>query len=355
MVDGLCLSDDPAAAGLADVLHASFTDNKLGAVLAGVWHNGEPVLVGALGESMTGVPATPDMHHFLGNLGTPMYATVVLQQVEAGVIALSDPVSKWLPELPGADQVTLEMLLHNTSGYTQFTAVPAFLDALYANPFRHWDVEDVIPYGVGDGPTWTPGTDWGFSDTNTLIMVDILQKATGRPFADLLQDGVLDPLGMHDTTTTLDADWLDPVLHGYTSERGVWEDATSWNPSWASFAGGVGSNQQDVATFLDALATGELLSPESHELQFAPTLIGIGMNKEGQYWGMGTLVLGDWTFMNPGIPGYDGAGGTLPGEGWTMVVYNTKTPETDQSTPWATEIFRQFTAIVAPEHSLLTP
>jgi D-alanyl-D-alanine carboxypeptidase len=354
-VDGLCLSDDPAAAQLADALRSAFTDDKLGAVIAGVWHDGEPVLVGALGESMAGVPATPDMHHFLGNLATPMYATVVLQQVEAGVIDLKDPLSNWFPEIPGSEQVTLDMLLHNTSGYTQFTAVPGFLDELYADPFRHWTNDEVIPYGVGDGPTWTPGTDWGFSDTNTLIMVNVIEKATGRPFAELLQEGVLDPLGMDDTTVSLDANWLQPVLHGYTSERGVWEDATFWNPGWASFAGGLGSNQEDVARFLDALATGELLSPALYEAQVAPTLVGIGTNKDGQYWGMGALFLRDWAFLNPDVPGYTGAGATLPGEGWTIVVYNTKRQDTDLNTPFATEILRQFTAIVSPEHSLLDP
>ncbi len=135
----------------------------------------------------------------------------------------------------------------------------------------------------------------------------------------------------------------------------MWEDATSWNPGWAGFAGGLGSTQEDLSTFLTALGTGELLTPELHETQFEPTTIGLGTNKDDQYWAMGTLVLGDWTFLNPDVPGYTGAGGTLLDEGWTIVVYNTKRQDTDPSTPWATEIFRQFTAIVSPEHSLLAP
>jgi D-alanyl-D-alanine carboxypeptidase len=47
-----------------------------------------------------------------------------------------------------------------------------------------------------------------------------------------------------------------------------------------------------------------------------------------------------------------GAGGTLPDEGWTMVVYTTASPATDPSAATATDIFRQFTSIVSPEHSL---
>jgi D-alanyl-D-alanine carboxypeptidase len=350
--DGLCLSSDPVSEHLAAVLRSSFTEDQLGAVIAGVWHDGEPVLVGALGESMTDVPATPDMHHLLGNLATPMYATVVLQQVEAGALNLSDPVSTWFPELPASDQVTVEMLLHNTSGYSQFTGQPAFLEQLHADPFRHWEIADIVPYGVGDGPTFTPGADWGFSDTNTMILSLIVEEATGRPFAELLHEGVLDPLGMTNTTTDLNADWPQPVLHGYSSERGVWEDVTMWNPSWAGYAGGLGSNQDDLRVFLEALGSGELLPAELHEVQLAPTLAGIAFNTEEQYWGMGTLVLHDWVFMNPGLSGYFGAGGNLAEEGWTIVIYTTTSQTGDQAKPSATDIFFQFSAIVSPEHSL---
>lgn len=350
--DGLCLSDDAGADDLAAILRSQFEALELNAVIAGVWHDGEPVLIGALGESMSGVPATPDMHHMLGNLATPMFTTVLLQQVEAGVLSLDDPLSKWYPELPSADVITVEMLLLNTSGYSQYTAQEDFLQDLYADPFRQWEIDEIIAIGTEGGTVYEPGAGWMFSDTNSTVLMGVLEKATGTPIAELLQTGVFDPLGMDDTTASLDADWLEPVLHGFDGERGVWEDVTHWNPSWAHFAGGVGSNQDDVHVFLDALGSGELLSDEYHEMQLAPTTVGIGTNTPEQYWAMGALMLNGWAFLNPGIPGYYGAGGTLPDEGWTIVVYTTASPATDPSDATATEIFRQFTSVVSPEHSL---
>jgi D-alanyl-D-alanine carboxypeptidase len=350
--EGLCVSGDAVSDDLAATLRSQFEADELNAVVAGVWHDGEPVLVGALGESMSGVPATPDMHHMLGNLTTPMFTTVVLQQVEAGVLSLDDPLSKWYPELPSSDEITIEMLLLNTSGYSQYTAKEDFLQALYTDPFRRWGVDEIIAIGTEGGTVYEPGTDWMFSDTNTTVLMGVLEKATGTPTAELLQTGVFDPLDMDDTTASLDADWLEPVLHGFDGERGVWEDVTNWNPSWAHFAGGVGSNQEDVRVFLEALGSGELLSDEYHEIQLAPATVGIGTNTAEQYWAMGALMLDGWAFLNPGIPGYYGAGGTLPDEGWTMVVYTTASPATDPAAATATEIFRQFTGIVSPEHSL---
>ena len=108
-------------------------------------------------------------------------------------------------------------------------------------------------------------------------------------------------------------------------------DVTHWSPTWAHFAGGIGSNQDDVHVFLDALGSGELLTDEYHEIQLAPTTVGIGANERGRVLGDGSGLVNGWAFMNPGIPGYDGAGGTLPDEGWTMVVYTTPSPATDPS------------------------
>ena len=310
------------------------------------------MLVGALGESMTGVPATTDMHHLLGNLATPMFTTVVLQQVEAGALSLDDPLSTWFPDLPGADQVTIDMLLHNTSGYSQYTESQAFLDQLWADPFQQWAIQDLVDFGVTGGPVFTPGTDWLFSDTNTLILQQVIEEVTGRPAGDLLQEDIFDPLGMEDSTAAFDANWPSPVLHGYSDERGVWEDVTHWSPTWTNAAGGVGSNQEDVRVFLDALGDGSLLSPEFHDLQFAPSTVGLGPWTDEQYWAAGFLQLDGWVFLNPGLSGYYGAGGTIPEEGWTMVVYTTAGQSGDQSAPTATEIFRQFSGVVTPEHSL---
>jgi D-alanyl-D-alanine carboxypeptidase len=350
--DGLCLSGDAASVALAGILHTRFEADQLSAVIAGVWHDGEPVLFGALGDSLPGVPATPDMHHMLGNLTTPMLTTAFLQQVEAGVISLDDTVSKWYPELPDADVVTVEMLLHNTAGYSQFTGQSDFLADLYADPFRVWTVDEIIAIGTEGGPVFPPGSDWMFSDTNSAVLVGILAKATDRRVEDLIKTGVVDPLGMHDTTLTRDGNWKQPILQGYDGERGVWENVTGWSPSWAHFAGGVGSNAQDVGTFLDALASGELLSSEYHDIQWAPTTVGIGANTPDQYWAMGFLVVKDWMFLNPTIPGYSGAGATLPDEGWTMVVYTTPSQATDPAASTATDIARAFTGVVSPQHSL---
>ena len=258
--EGLCVAEGAEAEEAAALVRSLFESESLGSVIIGVWRAGEPVLVGALGESLTGVPATVDMHHRTGNVGHSIVETVLLQQVEKGTLALDDPLSDYLPDLPSADQITIDMIAHSTSGYRQYTVVPEFQAELYENPFAHWDIDDVIAYGVDGGPQYTPGTDWNFSDTNILILARVLEEATGTPIAELVQDGVFDPLGMDQSSSPETAYLRDPVLHAYTGERDVWEEATFWHPSWTSFAGGWGSTQDDLRKLIEAVGTGELVS-----------------------------------------------------------------------------------------------
>ena len=110
------------------------TDNDLKAVIAGVSVAGQPVLTKAWGESMTGVPATYDMHFRNGSVAIAYLGVVTLQLQEKGVLSLDDKLAKWFPDYPKADRITLAMLLNATSGYADYVNLKVL--PLYQNPFR---------------------------------------------------------------------------------------------------------------------------------------------------------------------------------------------------------------------------
>src|SRR5215212_3889716 len=95
-------------------------DNHLKAVLVRVTQDGEEVATVALGESMTGVPATEDMHFRNGAVAISYLGTVLLQLVDAGTVGLDDTIDAWLPDLPASDRITLRMLANSTSGYVDY-------------------------------------------------------------------------------------------------------------------------------------------------------------------------------------------------------------------------------------------
>jgi D-alanyl-D-alanine carboxypeptidase len=356
LTDRLCVASGAQAEQAARAVQKSFQDNSLGASVVGVWQDGKPLLVGALGESVAGVPATTDVHHRLGNVATAMLSTVLLQQVEAGKLALTDKLSKWYPELPSADEVTVEMLARNTTGYAHFAATEGFQRDYPLDTFRFWTPEELIAYGVAGGPSFPPGTSFLFSDTNPLILSEVLAKATGRPVDQLLKEGILDRLGMKNTVPPTSSFLPEPVLHSYGNDRGPWEEQTFWNPSWIGYAGGLGANQDDVRKFMDALGSGELVSKASHEAQLAPVNVGLGghgfENTSTRYYGMGLVVANGWVFMNPNLQGLQAGVGHLPAKKLTIVVYDSPSPTSDPKIRPATVLAEELSSIFSPDQPI---
>ncbi len=343
---GLCVARATDAQQTAGIVQSAFEGDKLGAAIVGVWRDGTPLVIGALGQSMTGAPATVDMHHIVGNISNAMLSTVLLQQVEKGKLSLGDRLSKYFPDLPSADQVTVEMLENSTSGYQHYAVLDSFARAFYANPFKHWTPDEIVAYGVAGGPLFPPGTQFKFSDTNFVIVAQILEKATGKSVASLMQSGIFEPLGMKDTVGPDTAAIPSPVLHAHTGERGVWEDSTYWDPSWTWYAGGIRSNQADLEKFLEALGKGTLLTEADHQKQLArPANSGT----PDRYFGLGVPVVNGWIFTNPSLEGYSGALGYLPSKDLSIIVYTTRTPGTDPSAATATTILTGITKVVSPD------
>lgn len=342
---GLCVAKGKKAHQTAEVVRSTFADQHLGATIVGAWSHGKPIVVGAMGESMTGVPATVDMHHIAGNISNAMLSTVLLQQVEKGKLSLDDKLSKYFPHLPAADQITVEMLESSTSGYQHYAAIDSFDAAFYADPFKHWTPDEIVAYGVAGGPLFTPGTQFKFSDTNFVIVAQILEQATGKSVASLMRSGIFKPLGMKDTIAPDTPAIPDPVLHAHTGERGVWEDSTYWNPSWTWYAGGIRSNQADLEKFLEALGKGTLVTKADHEKQLArPGNSGT----PDRYFGLGVPVANGWVFTNPSLEGYSGALGYLPSKDLSVIVYTTRTQQTDPDAATASEILAGIAKVLNP-------
>jgi CubicO group peptidase (beta-lactamase class C family) len=106
------------------------------------------VITKAYGESMPGVPANTDMHFRNGAVAISYVAIALLQLVDEGVVNLDDKVSRWLPDLPYGDQVTLGQLAQMTSGYVDYVTAPELTKLLYANPFRTFTPEELIAIGT---------------------------------------------------------------------------------------------------------------------------------------------------------------------------------------------------------------
>jgi CubicO group peptidase (beta-lactamase class C family) len=362
---------DQAAAIIA-IAREAMDRYDLNAVILRVMQDGEEIVTTALGESMTGVPATTDMHFHNGAVAISYMSTLMLQFVDQGSAELDDPIAKWLPDLPDADRVTLRMLANMTSGYPDHVRNADFLAALYADPFRQWTPAELIEIGLSTPRRFAPGENWDYSHTGYVILGQALERIGGEPLDILLRRCVLDPLGLHDTRSWTTPAITEPVLHTFSSERrtalGIdpavrfYEDSTYANPSWTLAAGAIQTtNIFDMAASAEAIGTGVLLSPESHQAQIDPGLLGFGAPLDGcptcrtldatLNYGLGIVLHGSWLLQNPSFAGFGSVMAYLPSKRLSIAVIATygEASADGQFGNVGQKIFTAIGALLAPD------
>ncbi len=334
----------PAADDILAIARQAMDDLALNATLLHVAIDGDEIVTGALGESMTGVPATPDMRFRNGAVAISLMSTLMLTLVDDGTIGLDDPIGDLVPGLPDADTATFRMLANMTAGYRDHVQNVDFLDALQDDPFRAFTPEDLIGYSLAQPRLFVPGGNWEYSHTNYVILGLALESVTGKTVEQLMQERVLDPLGLDDTVNDPTGQIPEPALHAFTSERREWlgipagtrfyEESTYWNPSWTLTRGAVQTTSiRDFATSMAAVGEGTLLSPESSKAQLDRGLLGFGEPMEGcntcrtlteqAVYGLGVWIKGPWLLQNPLFSGYSGVSGYLPERKLAVAVANT--------------------------------
>uniref|UniRef100_A0AAU2JL26 Beta-lactamase family protein n=1 Tax=Streptomyces sp. NBC_00049 TaxID=2903617 RepID=A0AAU2JL26_9ACTN len=337
----------------------------LNSVILRVSSDGREVLTTALGQSMTGVPAEPSMHFRSGSVGIVYMGTVLLQLVEQGKASLDDPVSRWLPDVPHGSEITLRMLGSSTSGLHDYVTDPVFLAELEAAPFRQWTPAEVVGIATGHPLWYKPGTNWSYSHANFQILGAALEKISGLPLEQLLEERVMEPLGLTQTSNQDTPQIPEPVLHAFTSERGTYEESTFWNPSWTTAPGAILiQNICDLDRSARAIGTGELVSAKSFKTQLDPGTIGLGhatascpasacqlTNTEAHHFGLGVIVVNGWILSNPSFSGYAAIQAYLPADKLAISVTVTQGPKSPEGNS-AQVIAERISAALAPDHLL---
>ncbi len=334
----------PSSDRLLDITEELMGELGLRATLLQVTIDGDVVVSAALGESMTGVPATTDMRFRNGAIAISLMSTLMLILVDDGVIGLDEPIGTWLTDLPEADTATFRMLANMTAGYRDHVQSTDFLNATLEDPFRSFTPDEILGYSLDQPRLFAPGTNWEYSHTNYFLLARAIEAATGQSLSRSMQSRVLDPLGL--TATTIDASPRipAPALHAYSSERREWlgiapgtrfyEESSSWDPSWTLPPGAVQTSSiQDVGAAMVAVGEGTLLSAGSSADQLDRGLLGFGTPLEGcttcrtltenLIYGLGVVLRGPWVLQNPLFYGYSGVSAYWPERRLSIAVANT--------------------------------
>jgi CubicO group peptidase (beta-lactamase class C family) len=374
-------SSSPQVATIQAIVDAAFKTDHIKGIIVQVRCGGKNIYLKAAGESMTGVPVNTNMHFRNGAMAFTYMSTMLLELVDQQpeTVGLNDKLSKFLPEIPGAENVTLKELANMTSGYQDYVYEPEVLHGVNLNPFRQWTPEELIHIGVSKPIWFDPGQNWAYSHTNYVILGLALEKISGLSLPAAMQKYIFGPMGLRETRSIDTPQIPPPVMHSFSSERRAdlkvpadvtfYEEATFWNPSWTTVEGAVQiTDITDMSKSMEVVGTGALLSPQSYAEQVGPNLVGFGhpqddcppcrQNTAAFNYGLGVVNLGPWITQTKSFAGSGGTVGYLPGARLTISVVTTYTPEAfdDQGNyPNASvTIFSALANALAP-HTLPTP
>jgi D-alanyl-D-alanine carboxypeptidase len=195
-------------------------------------------------------------------------AVVVLQLAGENRLGLDDPLADYLPDFPGARGITVRQLLDHTSGVADYTQIEGFGRGLIEDRDRVWTPTEVLALAARRGAEFEPGTDYAYSNTDYVLLGEVIRVATGSSWADQVRTRILEPLGLRDTYVpgTDGTEDAPPVIPGFfdVDNDGSQENVETGGP-WPAqdtaegAAGAIVSTAHDLVVFGNALFRGRLL------------------------------------------------------------------------------------------------
>ncbi|HEX6212321.1 MAG TPA: serine hydrolase domain-containing protein, partial [Methylomirabilota bacterium] len=244
----------PAAGVLAaiDDLLGDAYPMKLPGAAAIVAVDGKAVFKRAYGlaDAEFGILLEPDMVFRIGSVTKAFTAALVLKLVEQGDLSLTEPVTTYLPDSPpGWRAITLEHTLAHTSGLPNYTARPEYR----ARMAEALTVEELLARFASLPLEFTPGTRWSYSNSGYAVAGAVVEQVTGRPFAEVLRDRLLAPVGLHRTMYDDPRQVVPRRARGYVVAGEEVLHAPYLHMSQAYAAGALASTLDDLAAWDTAL------------------------------------------------------------------------------------------------------
>ncbi len=231
-------------------------------------------------------PATPSMRYSIGSISKQFTAASILLLQEQGKLSLDDKVSKFLPDLTRANEVTIRQLLSHTSGYQDYWPQ----DYVMPNMLQPTTAQHILDLWARKPLDFDPGTKWQYSNTNFVIAGLIVEKVSGMPLITFLQQKVFQPLAMSSVLNT-DQDRLgdtDPT--GYLRYAlGPPRPAPKEGKGWLFAAGELAMTAEDLAKWDISIIDEKLLQPASYHDFETDALLKNGL---GTNYGLGVGISG---------------------------------------------------------------
>lgn len=278
------------------VLDSMRTELNVKGLSAAVDLHNDAVWTGGSGiSSQNPVDNISSDHVFaIGSTTKTITAACILQLRDEGLLSLEDSLHQWVQPFEHVnDHITIRQLLQHTSGIYDLFQHPNFQQQMNFQPLTIWEPETVLNTFLLP-PPFAPGTSWGYSSSNYLLLGLIIEAATGMEYHEAIRERFLTPLALESFSLfpyepyngTLTHLWLDLNGNGTPTDAHSYFSMlrSSFSAGWA--AGAYYANSADLARWIKDFFTEGLFEPET--LEDAMTTIPTAF-PAGSRYGLGII------------------------------------------------------------------
>jgi CubicO group peptidase (beta-lactamase class C family) len=270
-------ADKSLGAAIDKVAAAAVAAGESPGLEVAVVKNGKPLLVKGYGSANLEqhVPVSNDSVFRIGSVTKQFTAVALLLLAEEGKLSLQDKLSKYYPNFPRADDITLDEMLHHTSGIFNYTSEPNFA----VDGMIHRSTDEMVEF-IGKLPKtqdFEPGSNWSYSNSAYFILGGVVEKASGAPLATVFKMRFFTPLGMAHSALDDETEIVAGRARGYAGAGpGKFTNAAFISMSIPGGAGSVRSTASDLSTWNAALYGGKILKPASLAAMLTPGKLSNG-------------------------------------------------------------------------------
>lgn len=232
-----------------------------------------------------------DTHHVfpIGSVSKTITSACILSMVDEGLLTLEDSIGTWIsgyPEIAGS--IKVYELMNHTSGIYNYTSHPNFGPIINANLGTIYTMTDMLDNFV-NAPDFNAGEDWGYSNTNYLLLGLIIESISQKDYHTEVRDRVLAPNGFDDIVLLPQEQLTGPLPDVWQSQPPI--NVSELVPSLdgifssASAAGAYVATPTDISEWARQLYSGDILGMATDLLD--DYRVDIGNNNE---YGLGLIT-----------------------------------------------------------------
>jgi len=210
-------------------------------------------------EKSDSIAANSETQYRIGSITKMFTATMIFQLIDEGKLSLDTKLAKFFPQLPNAEKINIENLLMHSSGLMDY--VNEISDKSWiTKPHPKKELLDTI---TRRKVNFEPGAKQQYSNSGYLLLGYILEKITGKTYDKSLEQRILKKIGLKSTSASKLNNTGVLEARPY-SRANSWENVTDIYFPNVIGVGDILSTPSDLLTFINALTSGKLVSPDSY-------------------------------------------------------------------------------------------